>query len=188
MIRADELAPWHDGNAYLEDARRRSAEIISGAQQAYESERLRGFEDGRRAGVEDAVRLVANTKAKADAFMARLEADLADVVVEILREILAPFEAGDLAARAVIKALETMRSHAQLTVRIAPDDVVELRARLAALVGPTDHAAIRVEPDQDLGTGRCLLVSEFGQVDVTIETQLQLMAQGLQAIGRTAAP
>jgi type III secretion protein L len=181
VIRADEVAPWHDGRAFLEEARRRGTEIIADAQETYERERHRGFEDGRRAGVEEAIQLVAATKAQADTFVARLETELADFVVEIVQEILTPFDAADLAARAVIKALQTMRSHAQLSVRAAPDDVVELRARLAVLLGSADRAAVPVEPDPNLDKGRCLLVSEFGQVDVTIETQLQLMAQSLKA-------
>ncbi|MGJ5047274.1 type III secretion system stator protein SctL [Bradyrhizobium oligotrophicum] len=180
VIRADEAVRWHDADAHLEEARRRSAEILSSAQEAYDNERRRGFEDGRRAGTEEAIRLITETKLKAETFVADIEAELGDLVVEILREILSPFDAADLVARAVIKALETLRSHAQLTIRTAPGDAAELRARLESLPGPWDHAVMQVDPDPHLDRGRCLLVSEFGQVDVSIETQLQLIALGLR--------
>jgi type III secretion protein L len=184
VIRAEEASRWLDGQAYLECARDRSAQIIAEAEEARESERRRGFEEGRRAGVEEAIRLIAATKVEADRFVVRLEAELAGLVVEIMGEILEPFDPLDLSARAVVKALQKLRGRSQLTLLTAPADVAELHARLLDILGK-DHERMptSIEADPRLDRGRCLLVSEFGQVEVTVDTQLQLIAQALRTIG-----
>jgi type III secretion protein L len=183
VIRADEALRWFDGQAYLESAHNRSAQIIAAAQEVYENERRRGFEEGRQAGAEEAIRLIAATKAETDSFVVGLKAELAELVVAIIREILEPFDRTDITARAVVKALEKLRGRAQLTILAAPADVAALRARLLDILG-TDHERMpaSVEADPGLDRGRCLLVSEFGQVEVTVDTQLQLIAQALRTI------
>ncbi|MGY3450531.1 type III secretion system stator protein SctL [Bradyrhizobium sp. USDA 4353] len=176
IVRADQLPVWHASRTQIEDAQQRSAELLASAQQAYEAERRRGFDDGRRAGVEEAVRLIASTKASCDAFVAQLETDLRQIVVDILRDMLAPLDPAELNARAVNKAVEAMQGRGELVVRAAPDNVAPLREHLARIM---PEPALRVDADSSVPDGACLLVSAFGQIDLTIDTQLQLLTESL---------
>jgi len=178
IVRADEADTWFSASAYLADARRRGDQITSAARDTLEDERRRGFEAGRLAGVEEAARLIAETKVAVDKFAAQLRDDLIELVIQIVREILDDFEPADLAARAVIKALHHVRIGSDLTILTAPEDVDAIRQRLAILL--KNDGVLRVEPDPRVAAGQCVLWSEFGQVEISVDAQLQQLAMALR--------
>lgn len=178
VVRADEANTWFSASAYLAQARRHGDEISAGARDALEEGRRRGFEAGRLAGVEEAVRLIAETKAAADNFLARLHDDLIELVIQIVREILDDFKSDDLAARAVVKALARVRIGSELTILTAPEEADAIRQRLAVLL--KDGGFVRVAPDPRIAPRRCVLWSEFGQVEVSVDAQLQQLAMALR--------
>src|SRR4051812_32569229 len=110
VVRANEAEKWLSVAAYLAEARRQGEQITAQARLALEEHRDQGFEAGRLAGVEQAARLIADTKVAVDDFVARMHDELIALVVEIVREILGSFESDDLAARAVARALKDVRA------------------------------------------------------------------------------
>jgi type III secretion protein L len=185
VVRADEAEKWFSASAYLAEARRRGDQITARARDALEDERRRGFEAGRLAGVEEAVRLIAETKAAADSFVARLHDDLIELVIQIVGEILDDFEPDDLTARAVVKALQHVRTGSALTLLTAPEEADAIRQRLAVLL--QDDGLVSVAPDPRIAPRRCVLWSEFGQVEVSVDAQLQQLAMALRS-GLDEAP
>jgi type III secretion protein L len=178
VVRADEAKTWFSAAAYLAEAQRLGDQITAEAREAMEEEHRRGFETGRLAGVEEAARLIAETKAAADKFAGQLRDDLIELVVQIVREILDEFEPEELAARTVAKALQRVRIGSGLTILTAPEEADALRQRLAVLLQGGD--LLRVEPDPRVAARRCVLWSEFGQVEVSVDTQLQHLAMALR--------
>lgn len=186
VVRADEAEKWFSAAAYLAEARRQCEQIAAQARLALEEHRVRGFEAGRLAGVEQAARLIAETKAAVDDFVAQMHDELITVVVEIVREILGSFEPDDLAARAVARALNEMRAGTALVLMTAPEEMESIRARLTALVEDDDR--LTIVSDAQVARGRCMLWSEFGQIDVSVDAQLEQLAFALHAGFEEAEP
>jgi len=186
VVRADEAEKWFSAAAYLAEARRQFEQITAQARLDLEEYRVRGFEAGRLAGVEQAARLIAETKAAVDDFVAQMHDELITVVVEIVREILGSFEPDDLAARAVARALNEMRAGTALVLMTAPEEMESIRARLTALVEDDDR--LTIVSDAKVAPGRCMLWSEFGQIDVSVDAQLQQLAFALHAGFEEAEP
>src|SRR4051794_11205502 len=128
VVRADEAEKWFSAAAYLDEARRQGDQITARARLALEEHRVRGFEAGRLEGVEQAARLIADTKAAVDDFVARMHDELIALIVEIVREILGSFEPDDFAARAVARALKDMRAGTTLMLMTAPEEAEAIRA------------------------------------------------------------
>ena len=185
VVRADEAEKWFSAAAYLAEARRQCEQIAAQAQLALEEHRVRGFEAGRLAGVEQAARLIAETKAAVDDFVAQMHDELITAVVEIVREILGSLEPDDLAARAVARALNEMRAGTALVLMTAPEEMESIRARLTALV---EDDRLTIVSDAQVARGRCMLWSEFGQIDVSVDAQLEQLAFALHAGFEEAEP
>ncbi|WP_316230307.1 type III secretion system stator protein SctL [Bradyrhizobium sp. SZCCHNR1051] len=180
VVRAEEAETWFSAAASLADARRQCEQIAAQARLAFEEQRMRGFEDGRLAGVEEAARLIAETKVTVDDLVADLQDELITLVVEIIREILGSFEPDDLAARAITRALEEMRSGTALVLMTAPQEMESIRVRVATLL--EDGAdQLTIVSDPQFAPGRCMLWSEFGQIDVSVDAQLEQLALALRA-------
>jgi type III secretion protein L len=182
VLRAREMLSWFDGQAYLEEARRRSGLTMARAEEGYRLERQRGYAEGHREGLDEALEVVLATRIQAAAFLDRLNEELPDLVLQILRGIIAQFEPADLIAHATVKALEQWRQETNLVLATAPDDVAAVRSRLEALLGKEGgRLRLTVQSDPRLPRGSGVLRSEFARVDIAIDAQLEQLANALRA-------
>src|SRR5262249_13516841 len=142
------------------------------AQEAYQRERQRGYDDGWAAGAADAARLVAAASARAEQHANALENELPALVADIVEQILGAFDPGELLSRAVRHAVSQLRTGADLYLRVAPEEADSLRRSLTDLAGP-NGAEVRVEPDPMIRSGDCVLCSEFGNIELGIAAQVK---------------
>jgi flagellar assembly protein FliH len=64
---------------------------------------------------------------------------------------------------------------APATVRVNPDDYQKLEGRLAARAG----GGVRLVADATVRRGGCLIESEFGSIDASVDAQLDELSRGL---------
>ena len=70
-----------------------------------------------------------------------------------------------------------------VTIRVAPADEKAVRAELASMLAsvPGGTSFLDVVPDARLERGACLLESELGVVDASLETQLKALENALRS-------
>jgi type III secretion protein L len=180
ILPAAEAELWRSGAAWLDEARRQAAAMRAEAASACAAERVRGFDEGRRAGAEAAAGLLASTAAKADAYLRRLEPHLPDLVLDAVERLLGERDPDDAAARAVRHAVGTKRSETGLTLRVAPGRVDDMRTRLADLLRP-DRPGLSIEGDPALAGDAAILASAVGFVEVGLQSQLAVLRAALAA-------
>jgi type III secretion protein L len=88
----------------------------------------------------------------------------------------------DLIVRLVRQALQSVRGERRVTIRVASRDEAAVRKGLAGLL--QHHATgaagfLNVLPDPDLPQGSCILESEMGVVEASLETQLKNLETAL---------
>ena len=179
VVVAAEIEAWHQGEAYLDAARREAERLRGEAIEAFEQAKLAGFEEGRKEGAEAAARLLADTARRADRHLAQADRQVVDLALAVVRQVLGEFDAGRLVSNAVRHALSRQRQSQHLTLHVAPDVVETLRADLDSQFEPGLRHLITVEPDPRLERGQCRLASEVGFVDLGIDAQLDAIHQGL---------
>jgi type III secretion protein L len=83
--------------------------------------------------------------------------------------------------------MRTMRNQRQVTVRVAPEAVAEVQQRLTDIMA--DYPGItfvEVAADARLRRGGCILESELGVVDASLDVQLEALSRALRsAFSRT---
>ena len=77
----------------------------------------------------------------------------------------------------------TVRNQQHVTIRVAPADEKAVRAELASMLAsvPGGTSFLDVVPDARLERGACLLESELGVVDASLETQLKALENALRS-------
>jgi len=166
IIRRAEEAAWRDGYRFLEQAK-----VV------YQAEQARGYAEGKEAGASEAAKLVAETAARTDQYMASLDQQVAILALDIVRRVLGEFDQTELVARAAIHALSDFRREKALRITVHP--VAEQRVLQMVSAGADRQLAISVETDPGMDKGACLIASEFAVVEATIETQLAAIAKAL---------
>jgi flagellar assembly protein FliH len=74
-------------------------------------------------------------------------------------------------------ALERLGDSTAVTVRLHPDDL----AAIGDLGADWDRPHVKVVADREVSRGGCLVESEFGFVDGSVEAQFQEVARALLA-------
>lgn len=170
---------WIDGHAFLERARERTRDAERNGRHVTAAAYADGFEEGRRDGEAHAAERLVETTRRVAHYLAGLDPSLADLCLRMVRRILGEFDDAELVSRCARQALDELRHDMHVTVRVAPERVAQVEARLAS--GPTlaDGPAFRVEGDAALGPGQCLLVSPVAVVDVGLDAQLSVLQRAL---------
>jgi type III secretion protein L len=170
IIRAEEESAWRDGYRFLSEARK-----------AYEAERARGFAEGMAAASREAGKLMVETTAKVDRYVASLEKQIARLSFDIVRRILSEFDDAELVARAARNAIADFRDAKTIRIKIHPSAETQVRRMLAdhALDHPGQPVTFTVETDEELDERACILSTEFAIVEATVESQLAAIAQAM---------
>lgn len=181
VIPAAEAEAWRSGHAYLEAARREAKRIRIEAVTAFEEEKRRGFEEGRKEGAEATARLLAETSAKADRYLAEADGQLVDLAMAIVQRILGDLDIRQLVLRAVHHALLKQRKDQPLTLYASPEIIDQLRYQIAESFDEVARQLITIEADPNLAVGDCRIATSVGFVDLGIDAQLRALHQGLRA-------
>jgi type III secretion system HrpE/YscL family protein len=181
VLRAGELKPWLDGQAFVEAAKQELEQARRDAESIAAAERARGYAEGWAEGSKGAFDLVARTKAAADAYYGQLETNLAHLVMEIISEVIDGLGRSEAIALAIRKALITLEMPPDATILVSPKALPGVMERLTAMLGTSEGPAIAIGADDSLGADECRLVSAFCSIDLSLKRQLDLLAQSLCA-------
>ncbi|ALM53822.1 type III secretion system stator protein SctL [Halomonas huangheensis] len=179
ILKAREADAWVSGYAFLERVKQRASEAEQEARHTRAAAYADGFEAGRQAGETQATELLTRTTQQVDRYLAGMEPSMAELCLKMVRRILGQFDDTELIVRCVRQALIEYRHDMTVTVRVAPERVPDVEARLRVADPVPDHPTYRIEGDAQLGSGQCLLVSPVAVVDVGLEAQLQALREAL---------
>ena len=159
VLKASEAAVLLEANAVLDAARERVADMERKAGEAYERRREEGYRDGVEEGRLEHAEKVMETVLSSVEYIEGIEATLVNVVAV------------------------TVRNQQHVTIRVAPADEKAVRAELASMLAsvPGGTSFLDVVPDARLERGACLLESELGVVDASLETQLKALENALRS-------
>lgn len=177
ILKAHEVAELYEAAAVLEAAKQRAEAIRQKAEEAYEVRKEEGYRDGLDEGrLENAEKLM-ETAMSSVAFIEGIETTLVDVVVQSLRKIMGGIPPEERIVGIIRQALTTVRNQQRVTVRVAPADEVAVREAFASMLQrvPGESSFLDLLVDARLDRGACILESEMGVMDASVETQLQAM-------------
>jgi type III secretion protein L len=185
IVHAADAEAWQNGFQFSLQAQRRAERVEAAALGAHAAERARGYAEGRAEGEREAARLVVETVAAVDAYMATLPREVAGLAMSVVRRVIGEIDAPDLVARAAACAVAEFRRSRWLKVKVHPDAAARVTRALEQVIKDPGFCCT-IEADAALGPDACILASEVAIVDAGIETQLAAFADVLGAPRREA--
>lgn len=184
VLRATEFASIADAEVALARAREEAARIVEEAKAERVQQREQGYRDGlEQAKAEMAEKLVA-TMGQSALYFAKVEQALVDVVMKAVARVIGEIDDRERVERIVRKALELVRSQSQVRVKVPPAQSEWLQSRVEALQQSFPRIQfLEVESDARLPGDGCVIETELGVIDATVQTQLRAIEKALiQAI------
>lgn len=181
ILRADEYSRLLEAGELLAAARGRAEAIRAEAEEAYETRRREGYEDGVMEGRMEQAEKMMETAMQAVEYIEHIEETLVRVVTSAVRKIIGELDERERIVRVVRTALVSVRSRQKVLIRVCPADEPAVREALAAMIAsaPGGVSFLDVSADPRMKPGDCILESELGVVDAGLETQLRALENAL---------
>ncbi len=183
VLKASEASLLLEAQTLLDAARERAAEMDREAQAADERRREEGNRDGQEDRRLEHAENVLETVLSSVEYIEGIESTLVRVVSEAIRKVIGEVDENERIVRIVRNALTTVRNQQRVLIRVAPADEKPVREALAAMLTavPGSTSFVDVVGDARLERGACLLESELGVVDASLETQLKALENAFRA-------
>ena len=102
----------------------------------------------------------------------------------LLRKIIGKFDKTELITNVVKNSLKKIKLQKQATLRVSPAEVAKLRDNVAELTKDTPTLEfLDVQADNHLKPGSCILETELGVIDASIDVQLSAIENALSKFG-----
>ena len=181
VLNARDVKAWQDAFEFLNHAEKQIAEQKTEAEETasrlYESERVRGYEDGKA----EATKLITETTLKVDRFLQSIEPQVAQLAMSVVQRVLGNFDTRDLVAAAAAHAIADLRREKGLTVTVHPD-VVDSVSKEFARLGVSKLMEVTIEGNPTLDPTACIIASDLAVIDASIKTQLTAIATAIGAV------
>ncbi len=180
LIKAGEAAVFFEARDLIRAWEERAAQLDQAAEEERERRFQQGYEDGLAAGRLEYTEKIMEAVIQSVEYIEGLETTLVKVVGEAVRRIVGEMDDDERIVRLVRQALGAVRGEKRVLVRVAPRDEKAVRLDLAALLGRNAGSGfLELVPDPRLQPGECLLESELGVVEASLETQLRNLETAL---------
>lgn len=180
VLKAKDYVSYLDSQCLVIAAESKANSIIAEAENAFDLEKQRGYQDGlEKAKVEHAETMLA-TLSRCNEYYLQVEEKMTGVVLDAVRKIISSFDDVDITASAVREALQLVSNQKQVILHVHPDQVNEVRDRVSLILSDFPEIGyVEVVSDARLKHGGCILETEVGIIDASIDGQLQALKQAM---------
>jgi type III secretion protein L len=145
--------------------------------------KLESIEHGLNKGAEQAkakmAKQILNSASSLTSQIADIEKDLSQVVLSAVQKIINDFDDEELVFEAVKKGLQPVYSSQKVSIRVNPQIIPSLSSKLEDF--EHDIAFLEITSDENLTSTDCIIESDIGIVDASINSQLTAIEKAVKS-------
>ena len=187
VLKAKDYVTYLEAADIIASAEQKAAEIIEAGKNAYERQKQQGYEDGVAESKLDQTDQMLKVVSRTINYLSDIEKAMADILMTGVKKIIGEFDQEELAVNLVRNALQHVRNEKQVTIRIPPSQYKMVKAKLNDILAEYKGVGfIDLVADQRLSTGDCIMESEIGVVDASVDLQIKALQKRFEKIHSSA--
>ena len=182
LVKSSEFATVSSAADIIAAAEKEAARIREEAKAAFEEEKKRGYEKGLRDGKIEISMQKMDQVDQSVAFMESVESKMAGIVMKALKSCVVEIGDKEMVVNIVRKTMNAViRTQRQVTLKVAPEMVEVVRARVAELKAAySTIETLDVVEDPRLKGTACVLETEAGVAEASADTQIAAIEKSIQ--------
>ncbi|MGD8833668.1 MAG: type III secretion system stator protein SctL [Desulfobacteraceae bacterium] len=179
---AEIIAKAKDEAAAITEAAKKEAEsIITGAGEAYEQEKERGYQDGLEIGERKIAEEVTNTIMDTVTYLESVEKMIVETIISATKLILSEVGDEQVIKQLAQKAVHTSRDQKHIILRVSTEQASSVRQKIEELQESfIDQRYVEVIADSTRDSGTCVVETKMGSIDVSLDVQLETIRASLE--------
>ena len=181
VVKATDVATVRSAEEIIAAAEAEATRIREEAKTAFEAEKKRGYDNGLQEGKMEIAMMKLDQVDQSVAFMEGVEQKMADIVMKALKSIVVEIGDKEMVVQIVRKTMNAViRTQRNVVLKVAPEMAETVQARVSELrlSYPTVETFDVVE-DPRLKGAACILETEAGVADASVETQLAAIEKSI---------
>ncbi|MBP5641130.1 MAG: type III secretion system stator protein SctL [Victivallales bacterium] len=182
LVKAEEVAAISKAEEVIATAEAEAEQIRNDAKTAFLEEKQRGYDKGLEDGKASIVARKLELIDESVAFMESVENKMVDIIMTALKKCVMEIGDRELVVQIVRKVMNAVvRNQRHITLKVAPDMVDVVKGRLDEIL--KDYPMlddIEVLDDVRLKGAACMIETEAGIADASVDTQLTLIEKSLK--------
>ncbi|NNA09667.1 HrpE/YscL family type III secretion apparatus protein [Pseudomonas lundensis] len=180
VLRSADYQAYLTANQLVELARERAQAIEQGARDVYEQQKALGWQAGVDEARTSQATLIQETLLQCNQYYRAVEQKMSDVVLHAVRKILKQYDNTELALSVTREALSLVSNQKQVILHVQPEQVSAVRERVSHILKDFPEVGyVDVVADARLDEGGCILETEIGIIDASVDGQLAALATAL---------
>ncbi|HCS09139.1 MAG TPA: HrpE/YscL family type III secretion apparatus protein [Pseudomonas sp.] len=180
VLRSADYQAYLTANQLVERARERAQAIEQGARDVYEQQKALGWQAGVDEARTSQATLIQETLQQCNQYYRAVEQKMSDVVLHAVRKILKQYDNTELALSVTREALSLVSNQKQVILHVQPEQVSAVRERVSHILKDFPEVGyVDVVADARLDEGGCILETEIGIIDASVDGQLAALATAL---------
>jgi type III secretion protein L len=182
LIRAALSAAETKAKQTVADAQTEAKKIIGAAKAAFETERKKGYAAGMAEGKQELSDLMMSVAAKRMDSFEKFEESIVNIVMRSVKRIIGEMDDARRLRAIVHNALSAVRNQKKVIVRVNPEQAAAVRESIGGIAkgGNDDTPFVEVVADGRLQENDCIIETEIGTVDASLDIQLRAIEKSLQ--------
>ena len=183
VVRRDDYMLWTQAQNVINVAEQQAATIVADAENVFEQERQRGYNEGEQEARLKQAEKIMETVGQTVDYLARFEHEIVDLVMGAVRKVIDGFDEQEKVMAVTRNALAIVRNQKQITLRLNPSQVDMVRDRVDELLAAFPVVGyIDMVGDTRVSKGGCILESEVGMIEAHLDGQIEALRAAFQRI------
>jgi type III secretion protein L len=167
--------------ALHEEATRKAEALVRAAEAEVEAVREAARAEGLAAATEEIQDRLFEIAEASVAILAQSEERILDLALQIAERIIGAMPSGDIAAQVTKRSLQLVPLSRFVRLRVTPANVTVVQEKLdAVLPAALSQSTVEVVGDARIRDAGCVLETDAGLIDATIESQIAAIRRGLE--------
>ncbi|HDL8788587.1 TPA: HrpE/YscL family type III secretion apparatus protein, partial [Yersinia enterocolitica] len=180
ILRAEDYQSSLTTEELISAAKQDAEKILADAQEVYEQQKQLGWQAGMDEARTLQATLIHETQLQCQQFYRHVEQQMSEVVLLAVRKILNDYDQVDMTLQVVREALALVSNQKQVVVRVNPDQAGTIREQIAKVHKDFPEISyLEVTADARLDQGGCILETEVGIIDASIDGQIEALSRAI---------
>ena len=187
VLKARDYAEYLQAQEILAQANKQAEAILQKATEVYETKKQQGYDEGQEASRQEQSEHMLKVVSRTIGYLSDVEKALAGILMSGVKKIIGEFDQDEMAVNLVRNALQHVRNEKQVTIRIPPSQFNMVKSRLNEILAEYKGVGfIDLVSDERLSTGDCIMESDIGVVDASVDLQLEALQKRFEKLNSEA--
>jgi type III secretion protein L len=176
ILKKKDYITYLNATDIIDSAQKQAQTIIEEAKIKYEQEKQRGYNDGVNASKVDQSEQNMEFVRKTISYLSNIENTIADIIIKGIKKIVGDLDTDKVALNLVKNVLKNVRNEKMIKVRISSDEYNYVNEHMQSITSEYKTVQfIDLVSDHRLKAGDCILESELGVIDSSLDIQIEAL-------------